>query len=147
MKVYLPYQVKMLLPGDMYKVLDTLFAFQKDGEISYSKRNCEFLHLDQAIVEQAIQTAIDYKIIEFVEQTGGVYKFRPVIATLEAAKQIPLNEVPNKALFKPSDEIKWKEQATTKERTANELLEEIERLKKELMTKVREDNKTNELPW
>lgn len=137
------------MPGDMYKVLDTLFAFQKDGEISYSKRNCEFLHIDQAIVEQAIQTAIDYKIIEFVEQTGGVYKFRPVIATLEAAKLIPLNEVPNKPLFKPSDEIKWKEQATTKERTANELLEEIERLKKELMTKVREDNnKTNEqLPW
>lgn len=149
MKVFLPYQVKMLLTGDFYKVLDTLFAFQKDGEISYSKRNCEFLHIDQAIVEQAIQTAIDYKIIEFVEQTGGVYKFRPVIATLEAAKLIPLNEVPNKPLFKPSDEIKWKEQATTKERTANELLEEIERLKKELMTKVQgSNNKTNEqLPW
>lgn len=138
----------MLLTGDFYKVLDTLFAFQKDGEISYSKRNCEFLHIDQAIVEQAIQTAIDYKIIEFVEQTGGVYKFRIVKPTIEAAKQIPLNEVPNKALFKPSDEIKWKEQATTKERTANELLEEIERLKKELMTKVQgSNNSVSDLPW
>lgn len=138
------------MPGDMYKVLDTLFAFQKEeGMITYSRKNCEFLHLDQAIVEQAIQTAIDYKLIEYVSQDGGVYKFRILKPTIEVAKQIPLNEVPNKALFKPSDEIKWKEQATTKERTANELLEEIERLKKELMTKVQgSNNKTNEqLPW
>lgn len=148
-KTYLPYQVKMLMPGEMYKALDTLFSFQKeDGMITYSKRNCEFLHLPQPVVEQAIQTAIDYKLIEYVSQDGGVHKFRIVLPTLEAAKQIPLNEVPNKALFKPADEIKWKQQATAKERTANELLEEIERLKKELMTKVREDNnKTNELPW
>lgn len=150
MKVFLPYQVKMLLTGDFYKVLDTLFAFQKEeGMITYSRKNCEFMHLDQAIVEQAIQTAIDYKLIEYVSQDGGVYKFRILKPTIEVAKQIPLNEVPNKALFKPSDEIKWKEQATTKERTANELLEEIERLKKELMTKVQgSNNKTNEqLPW
>lgn len=139
----------MLMPGEMYKVMDTLFAFQKeDGIITYSKRNCEFLHLDQAIVEQAIQTAINYKLIEYVDMAGGIYKFRIVLPTLEAAKMINLTEVPNKPLFKPAEAITWKQQANTKERSANEILSEIERLKKELMAKVKEDNnKTDELPW
>ena len=137
------------MPGEMYKVMDTLFAFQKeDGTITYSKRNCEFLHLDQAIVEQAIQTAIDYKLIEYVDMAGGVYKFRIVIPTLEAAKMINLTEVPNKKLFKLSEAITWKQQATTKERSTNDILSEIEALKKELMQKVREDNNNaSDLPW
>ena len=135
------------MPSELYKVSTALFAFQKDGEITYSKRNASYLHVDQAIADQCIQTLIDYKIIEFLEQEGGVYRFKIVQPTIETARLQPLTGIPDKPLLRLSDEIKWKQQATTKERTANELLEEIERLKKELMTKVQGDNKTNELPW
>lgn len=146
-KIYLSYQVKMMMPGDMYKVMDTLFGFQKEGCITYSKRNCEFLHLDQAIVEQAIQTAINYKIIEPLEMNGGVYKFKINQATIEASKLIQLNGIPNKPLFKLAEEIKFKQTMGRKEQTNEEILEEIRRLKAQLMSRVRENNETNDLPW
>ena len=138
----------MLMPGDLYKVASTLFAYQKDGEVTYSKRNADYMHLDQDVAEQCVQTLIDIKLIEPLEQAGGVWKFKINKPLIEVAKGRPLTEIPDKPLIKLSDAITWKQQATTKERTANELLEEIERLKKELMTKVREDNnKTDQLPW
>ena len=147
-KTYLPSQILMLMPGDLYKVASTLFAYQKDGEITYSKRNAEYLHLDQAVAEQCVQTLVDIKLIEPLEQAGGVWKFKINKPLIEVAKGRPLTEIPNKPLIKLSEAITWKEQATTKERTANEILGEIERLKKELMAKVKEDNnKTDELPW
>lgn len=141
-------QVKALMPGDLYKVLDALFAFQKEGTISYSKRNAEFLHLDQAIADQAIQTAVDYKLITPIEQSGGVYRFRINGAAFEAAKMTPLTEVPNKPILKLSSEITFKQQANTKELSAEEILGQIEALKRQLMTKVKEENNTSDgLPW
>lgn len=148
-KIYIPIQVKALMPGDLYKVLDALFAFQKEGTISYSKRNAEFLHLDQAVADQAIQTAIDYKLIEFIEQAGGVYRFKINSAAFETAKMTPLSEIPNKPLLKLSEEIKWKQQTTTKELSAEEILSQIQTLKQMLMktVKTEEHNASDGLPW
>lgn len=147
-KIYIPMQVKALMPGDLYKVLDALFAFQKEGTISYSKRNAEFLHLDQAIADQAIQTAIDYKLITPIEQSGGVWKFSINGAAFETAKMTPLSEIPNKPLIKLSSEIKWKNQTTTKELSPEEILAQIQTLKQMLMKTVKEENNTpDDLPW
>ena len=146
-KIYLPYQVKMLMPGEMYKVLDTLFGFQKEGCITYSKKNCEFLHIDQAIVEQCIQTAIDKKIIEPLEMNGGVYKFKINQTTIETAKLTPLTEIPNKPILKLSEEITFKNEMGSKKPTNEQLLEQIRQLQAQLMSQVRENNETNDLPW
>lgn len=146
-KIFLPYQISMLMPAEMFKVMVTLFAYQKEGTITYSKRNCEFLHLDQAIVEQCIQTAINYKLIEFVEQSGGVYKFKINVSVIEAAKLTPLTAIPEKPILKLADEITWKQQATTKEMSPDELLAEIEKLKRQLMSKVKDNNDASDLPW
>lgn len=137
------------MPSDLYKVATTLFAFQKDGEVSYSKRNATYLHLDQAIADQCIQTLVDYKLISFVEQSGGVYKFKINAPTIEAAKLIPLTEVPNKPLLRLSSEIKWKHQSTTKEMSPDEILGQIQALKEMLMKKVKptETNAPDDLPW
>lgn len=148
-KIYIPIQVKALMPGDLYKVLDALFAFQKEGTISYSKRNAEFLHLDQAIADQAIQTAVDYKLITPIEQSGGVYRFRINGAAFEAAKMTPLSEVPNKPLLKLSEDITFKNQTATKELSAEEILAQIQTLKQMLMktVKTEEHNASDGLPW
>lgn len=137
------------MPGDMYKVLDTLFAFQREGCITYSKRNCEFLHLDQAVVEQAIQTAINYKIIEPLEMNGGVYKFKINQATIEASKLIQLNGIPNKPLFKLADEIKFKGVMKEKPQTNEAILEQIRQLQAELKKRMEgpENNTDSDLPW
>lgn len=148
-KIYIPMQVKALMPSDLYKVLDALFAFQKEGTISYSKRNAEFLHLDQAIADQAIQTAVDYKLITPIEQSGGVYRFRINGAAFEAAKMTPLSEVPNKPILKLSSEITFKQMDNTKELSADEILAQIDRLKRQLMNKVKAEqaSNTDDLPW
>lgn len=148
-KIYLPYQVSMLMPGDMYKTMVALFASQKDGVISYSKRNCEFLHLDQAIVEQAIQTAIDHKLITPVEQSGGVYRFKIIQPTIEAAKMTSVTDIPNKPLLELSTDITFKNMSNTKSMTPEEILSQIQTLKQMLMktVKTEENNDTDNLPW
>ena len=148
-KIFLPAQVSYLMPSDLYKVATTLFAFQKEGEVTYSKRNSTYLHLDQAIADQCIQTLVDYKLITPAGQDGGVYKFKINASTIEAAKLQPLTEVPNKPLLRLSDEIKWKNQATTKELSPEEILGQIEALKRQLMTKVKaeQNNDADTLPW
>lgn len=148
-KIYLPYQVSMLMPGDMHKTMVALFASQKDGVISYSKRNCDFLHLDQAIVEQAIQTAIDHKLITPVEQSGGVYRFKIIQPTIEAAKMTSVTDIPNKPLLRLSTDITFKQMNNTKPMTPEEILGQIEALKRQLMTKVKaeQNNDADTLPW
>lgn len=152
-KIYLSYQVKMMMPGDMYKVMDTLFAFQKEGQISYSKRNCEFLHLDQSVVEQAIQTAINYKLIKPVEMAGGIYRFDINSTVLEASKLIELKDVPTKPLFKLADEIKFKNEMGRKgvesSMTTEQMLAQIQILQSMIKRKMEEpeNNADSDLPW
>lgn len=148
-KIYLPAQVSYLMPSDLFKVATTLFAFQKDGEVSYSKRNATYLHLDQAIADQCIQTLIDCKLITPTGQDGGVWKFKINAPVIEAAKSQPLTELPNKPLLRLSDEIKWKNQTTTKELSPEEILSQIQALKQMLMktVKTEEHNASDGLPW
>lgn len=145
-KIFIPHQLKALLPAEMYKVLDTLFAFQKEGTITYSKRNSEFLHLDQAVCDQCIQTAVDKKIIEPLEMTGGVYKFKINKPLMETAKTLSLTDIPNRQLIRLSEEITFKNDMKPKEPSTADLLEEIRILKAKLMSQV-ENKKEDDLPW
>lgn len=137
------------MPSDLFKVATTLFAFQKDGEVSYSKRNATYLHIDQAIADQCIQTLVDYKLITPTGQDGGVYKFKINASTIEAAKLTPLTEVPNKPILKLSSEITFKNVNNTRELSADEILAQIDKLKRQLMTKVKAEqtNTADDLPW
>lgn len=147
-KIFIPAQVSMLMPSDMYKTMITLAAFQKEGIISYSKKNADFLHLDQAVTDQVIQTAINYKLIEPIEQAGGVYKFKINQTVMETAKLTPLTEIPNKPLLKLAETITFKQEMGSKQKTNEELLEEIRKLQAQLMANVKPDNNdTNNLPW
>jgi len=148
-KIYLPAQISYLMPSDLFKVATTLFAFQKDGEVSYSKRNATYLHLDQAIADQCIQTLVDYKLITPTGQDGGVYKFKINASTIEAAKSQPLTEIPNKPLLKLAEDIKWKNMSNTKPMTPDEILRQIDELKKKLMVTVKaeQNNTSDDLPW
>lgn len=147
-KIYLPAQISYLMPSDLYKVATTLFAFQKEGEVSYSKRNATYLHLDQAIADQCIQTLVDYKLITPAGQDGGVWKFKINAPVIEAAKLQPLTEIPNKPILKLSSEITFKQMSNTKPMTPEEILSQIQTLKQMLMKQVKtENNDTDNLPW
>ena len=109
-KIYLPMQIKALMPSDMYKVLDVLVAFQKEGIVSYSKRNAEFFHMDLAVADQAIQTAIDIKLLIPVEKDGGVYKFRINEDVIKRAQEVNLKDISSKKMIKLSTDITFKSQ-------------------------------------
>lgn len=148
-KQYLPYQIKALMPAELYKVADTLYAFQREGHVTYSKKNAEYLHLDVAIVEQCVQTMINAKLIEPISQDGGIYKFRINPAPLEVAKKIPLTEIPNKPLLKLATDITFKQEMGSRQPSTEALLEQIRQLQAQLMTQVKnENNEGNDvLPW
>lgn len=137
------------MPSDLFKVATTLFAFQKEGEVSYSKRNATYLHIDQAIADQCIQTLVDYKLITPTGQDGGVYRFKINAPVIEAAKSQPLTEVPNKPILKLSTDITFKNVNSTRELSADEILAQIDKLKRQLMTKVKAEqtNTADDLPW
>lgn len=107
-KLFLPMQVKCLMPETMYKVIDSLFAFQKNGIVNYSKRTCECLHIDVAIVEQCVQTGIDVGILTFIEKDGGIFKFRINEEKIKKFRDIEWKDVPNIKMIGLSTDIKFK---------------------------------------
>lgn len=107
-KLFLPMQVKCLMPETMYKVIDLLFAFQKNGIVNYSKRTCECLHIDVAIVEQCVQTGIDVGILTFIEKDGGIFKFRINEEKIKKFRDIEWKDVPNIKMIGLSSDIKFK---------------------------------------
>lgn len=154
-KIYLPFQLKALFTPEMYKVMDVLFGFQKEGIISYSKRNCEFLHMPQEVVEKCVQTAVDRRLIEPVELAGGVYRFRINASTIEGYRQVALSQVSDGTPFKLSEEITFREigkkggVGDIKSLSNEEILHQLNVLKEQLAKNLRGDDndKFNDLPW
>lgn len=107
-RIYLPLQLKVLMQPEMYKTADVLFASQKDGKITYSKRNSQFLKLDEAITDQAVQTLIDKKIIAPEGKENGYWRFRIIEETLEKYKALDWETVGSAGLIPLSEEIKFK---------------------------------------
>ena len=108
-RIYLPLQIKALLPAEAYKVIDLLTVFQKeDGTVSYSKRNAEFLHMDEVICEQAVQTAIDIKLFLPVGVDGGVYRFKLNTDVIKRAQEVSLKDIPEKKMINLSGNITFK---------------------------------------
>jgi len=93
---------------EMYKTTDVLFASQKDGKITYSKRNSQFLKLDEAITDQVVQTLIDKKIIAPVGKENGYWSFRIIDETLEKYRALDWETVGSAGLIPLSEEIKFK---------------------------------------
>lgn len=107
-KIYLPMQVKYLMPESMYKVIDALVVFQKEGIVSYSKKMCEYLHMDEPIVEQCVQTAIDINLFTPIDKNGGIFRFKINEDTVKKMNEIVLKDVNHIKLITLSTEIKFK---------------------------------------
>ena len=74
-RVFLPLKLKCLLPSDVYKVADILFACQKDGCITYSSANLKSFHMPKEAVELAIQTLIDRDIMSYAIKEDKFFRF------------------------------------------------------------------------
>jgi hypothetical protein len=74
-RIFLPLKLKCLLPSDVYKVADILFACQKDGCITYSSANLKSFHMPKEAVELAIQTLIDRDVISYAIKEDKFFRF------------------------------------------------------------------------
>lgn len=74
-RVFLPLKLKCLLPADVYKVADILFACQKEGNITYSSANLKSFHMPKEAVEIAIQTLVDRNIVGYPVKEDKFFKF------------------------------------------------------------------------
>lgn len=108
-RIYLPAQLKALMPEQMLKVIDLLFIFQKeDATITYSKKNSLFLHMEEVITDQAIQTAIDINLLLPVGVENGIYKFKINQDVIKKFQEIALKDIQDKNLINLSGNITFK---------------------------------------
>lgn len=109
-KIFLNLKVKCLLPVEVYKVADILFACQKDGYVTYSANNPKSMHMPKEAVEVAIQTLIDKKVLDHPVKEGNVWKFKIIENTIKAIQDVSWDDICSAPAIKPSSEIKFTHQ-------------------------------------
>ena len=108
-RLYLTLQIKTLMPESMYKVIDILFALQKDGMVGYSKKTAELAHIDSSIADQAVQTAINHKILIPIGVESGIYRFKLNEDVLKKSLSVDFKDLVGYNLFELATEITFKE--------------------------------------
>jgi hypothetical protein len=94
-RIFLPLKLKCLLPSDVYKVADILFACQKEGCITYSSANLKSFHMPKEAVELAIQTLIERDIISYAIKEDKFFRFeinKKELERYEKSNWININE-------------------------------------------------------
>ncbi len=109
-KIFLNLKVKCLLPVEVYKVADILFACQKDGYVTYSANNPKSMHMPKEVVEVAIQTLIDKNILINPTKEGSFWKFRINENEIKAVQDMSWDDICSAPAIKQSAEIKFTHQ-------------------------------------
>lgn len=136
-RLYLPLQIKVLMPESMYKAIDILFALQKDGMVGYSSRTAELAHIDSTIADQAIQTAINHKIFIPIGKENGIYRFRLNEDVLKKSLTVDFRDLTGYNLIELATDIKFKESVpeSSDEMTEDEMKAQILMLQAKLKEK------------
>ena len=155
-RIFLPLQLYALMPEPMMKLIYLLTVFQKEnGEIWYSRRNAYFAHIDEALCDQSIQTAVDIGMISLVGKEGGIFKFKISNDFLEKVQKIPLKDIPEKKAIKLSTEITFKNEKSQSpdEMSPDEMKRMIQILSARLNEEenvrklIKKNDEVNDLPW
>lgn len=101
-------KLKVIMTPELYKVADALFAYQKDGMVSYSKKTAALLHMDVAVADQMIQTLVDRKIISSAGQENGVWKFKVDQGTINRFNEASWEDIGKAQLMSVATEITFK---------------------------------------
>lgn len=126
-RLFLPLQIKVLMPESMYKVIDILFALQKDGVVGYSKKTAEIVHMDSTFTDQAIQTAVNHKILIPIGMDYGIYRFKINEDVLKKSLTVDYKDLTSHNLIELATDIKFKESVpeSSDEMTEDEMKTQI----------------------
>lgn len=106
-KIYLNLKLKCLLPIEVYKVADILFACQKDGYVTYSSNNVKSMHMPKEAVEIAIQTLIDRQILDQPVKEGNFWKFKINADGIKRYQDSSWDDINNAPVLRMSSETKF----------------------------------------
>lgn len=148
-KIYLNLKLKCLLPIEVYKVADILFACQKDGYVTYSSNNVKSMHMPKEAVEIAIQTLIDRQILDQPVKEGNFWKFKINADGIKRYQDSSWDDINEAPALRKSSEVKFTHQPQTEDMSVEEMKKQIAQLQAMLMTQVKnENNEGNDgLPW
>lgn len=142
-KIYLNLKLKCLLPVELYKAADILFACQKDGYITYSPQNARSMHMPKEAVEIAIQTLIDKGIIGSPEKEEKFWKFKINEESIKQYQDSSWDDINNAPVIQMSSETKFTHESSYKqvELSAEEMMQQIKQLQAMISQKVKEDER------
>lgn len=157
-KIYLPLQLKKLLPADVYKVADLLFIAQRDGMVTYAgTASVTSMHTSQETIERAIQTLIDRHIIISMPRVENRYwSFKINQEILERYRKLDWEKVDTAPVMEISSDITFKEEGASVQgddgidkMTSAEIGKLMKKLVAQLKKNEDEENKLlcNDLPF
>lgn len=106
-KIYLNLKLKCLLPTEVSKVADIMFACQKDGYVTYSPASVKSMHMPREAVEIAIQTLIDREIIDSPVKEEKFWKFKINEANIKRYNDSSWDDINNAPVLRMSSETKF----------------------------------------
>lgn len=109
-KIFLNLKLKCLLPTEVYKVADILFACQKDGYVTYSSNNVKSMHMPKEVVEIAIQTLIDRQILDQPVKEGNFWKFKINADSIKRYQDSSWDDINEAPALRKSSELKFTHQ-------------------------------------
>lgn len=146
-KIYLNLKLKCLLPIEVYKVADILFACQKDGYVTYSSNNVKSMHMPKEVVEIAIQTLIDRQILDQPVKEGNFWKFKINADGIKRYQDSSWDDINEAPALRKSSEVKFTHQPQTEDMSVEEMKKQIAQLQAMLMTQSKKNNIDDSLPY
>lgn len=146
---FLDLKLKCLLPTDVYKVADVLFACQKDGYITFSAQNAKSMHMPQEVVELCIQTLLDREILTDAVKEGKYYKFQINAEMLKRYREATWDDINDAPVMRKANEVRYTHaQEKPSGMTAEQMMAEIKSLQLMLAEKMKENTSSSEgLPY
>jgi hypothetical protein len=144
---FLDLKLKCLLPTDVYKVADVLFACQKDGYITFSPQNAKSMHMPQEAVELCIQTLLDREILTNAVKEGKYYKFQINADMLKRYRESSWDAINDAPILAKANEVRYTQEKPSG-LTAEQMMAEIKSLQLMLAEKMKENTSIGEgLPY
>lgn len=149
-RIYLPLKLKCLLPTEVYKVADIMFACQKEGFVTYSPANVKSLHMPKEVIEVCLQTLLDKDILHRPEKEDKFWKFKINREELEKYNSSSWDDINNAPVIMRSAEVKFTHETVYQpvDMSTEQMMALMKKLQAQILSKQQKENNSSDgLPW
>lgn len=151
-RFYLPMQLKALLEPNIYKVVDALFAYQQNGEVTYSSSTARMLHMDEEIADRAVQTIINLNLLVQKPKKEQYYVFAINNKVIEGYRSMDWNDAKKSDIINLADAVYFKQQQDDKKPASEQpnmedMMAQLAQLQQQIAMMTSKGNKNDGLPY